>query len=177
MSDKPGKPRWDVRAHLHDPKYNETYRKINLLATLTWDLTHQQVYVDLTLKGLLEEILVGGTIDDAYDSGYTICKNKGQLKKFKKAVYELAQRPEAEDCNLRHFCCEDCHAFEENAGTLYDLFKAMREAGLDLKFFERFNPKSLNLDEQTEEAQEIDEEYLSDSAASKTIADYYSKSE
>jgi hypothetical protein len=175
MSDKPGKPRWDVRAHLHHPKHNETYRKINLLATLTWGLTHQQVYVDHTVKDLLDEMLFGGTIDDAYDSGFLVCEKPNYLKKFKKAVSDLAQLPEIAGYNLRHFYCENCSDFE-NVEELHKLFEELRETGrLDLEFFERFNPQSPNLGEQPEMAAVIDGEYLSDSAASKTIAEYYSE--
>ena len=94
MSDKPGKPRWDVRAHLYDKKYDELYRKINLFATLTWGLKHQQVYVDLTLKGILEEMLFGGTIDDAYDSGFLDCEkpkdngyNDKHQEKYSRPLY------------------------------------------------------------------------------------------
>ena len=59
-------PKWDVKDYLEEvkPKHEETYQQINLQATLTWGMTHTQLYRARKLAGVIEYILNGTEVRD-----------------------------------------------------------------------------------------------------------------
>ncbi len=156
-------PKWDVtESEVGTRADPEMYRRVNLVATLTWGIPHRQLYRAWKFEKVLDYLLHGttitthslgttqttklqGTIQNAFEDGYFY--EGASQKDVEDAITTLAQIPitgtdipVAQLINLEHFYCGDCSQKSFPAEELSRLFETLRAAGLELEFFDRFKP-------------------------------------
>ena len=163
-------PKWKVEHYvknLHDPTLKKThFEKINLLVTLTWGLTHNNLYRDWDLDKVLKYMSEGAQVrdkknPDPSNDKKTLSVPAKNAKKDDYIKHDISgilqsicaiRRPQsgdilAEGISLECLYWGDCRRNEQDFPTteLWHEFQRLRAAGLDLEFYDRFALGNENL--------------------------------
>ena len=95
----------DVERDDGNERILESYRRINLAATLTWGITQAQLLRVYRLRRILDYMLEE-TIDRACEYGFFLSEQDCQS--FREAAEELCGFDEARSINLEQLYCQDC---------------------------------------------------------------------
>jgi len=131
---------WDVRNFVLDverdeanERIQENYRKINLFATLMWNMTHLQ-FMRLYPWPRIIEYWLDETADRAFEYGFFL--SKADHLRFRAAAEDVAGIPELRDKTCEYLYCQDVQPPFPWARVV-EAFTPMSEAGLCLPFLLR----------------------------------------
>lgn len=131
----------NVEQHRGNPRIQESYRRINLTATLMWGLTQTERLRTCTVEEILDHMLTE-TADLAYDNGFFLCYE--DYAAFTTAAEELLGFSQVSFLTIEHLFCKDCtppFPWE----TLRARFAVMRDAGLRFGFLKRTRLEPIHL--------------------------------